>query len=66
MNKGKYINHLDDTLSFGKYKNYLTIKQIIERDSDYIQWLFDNVPTFDLDVEAKETWRLRMLAKENK
>ncbi len=64
-NKVKFKNGLKDRLQFGKYKNYLTIKEIIEKDPDYIQWLFDNVNTFDLEVAAKEEWRLRMLGKES-
>lgn len=64
MSGTKFLNKLDDKLQFGKYKNYLTIREIIEKDPDYIEWLFDNASTFDLDAEAKEEWRLRMLGKE--
>ena len=59
----KFPNGLKDTVSFGKYrsKNW---EWVIMNDPDYVSWLFDNNSHFDLDHEAKEVWRNRMLAKE--
>jgi len=33
---------LDDTFTFGKYKDKRTLEYVMEHDMDYIDWLTDN------------------------
>ena len=44
---------LHDVIRFGKYKHDgLTIKEVIERDPEYIDWAVEEIAWFDLDDEA--------------
>lgn len=61
-----FKNGLGDICEFGKYKSQIVKwKFVIDNDPSYIQWLFDNVDSFDLDNEAKIYWRDKMLGVEN-
>lgn len=54
---------LEDLLLFGKYKG-LSIREVIDRDINYISWCLDNIPTFNLSMDAEcaynsfVTWRI--------
>ncbi len=61
-----FKNGLNDVVQIGKYKNRIVKwMYVIDRDPMYIEWLMNNVKSFDLDDEAKQYWRDIMLGKEN-
>lgn len=61
-----FKNGLNDVVQIGKYKNQIVKwKYVIDKDPMYIEWLMNNVKSFDLDDEAKQYWRDIMLGKEN-
>ena len=61
-----FKNGLNDVVQIGKYKNQIVKwKYVIEEDPMYVEWLMNNVKSFDLDDEAKQYWRDIMLGKEN-
>lgn len=44
---------LDDFMYFGKYKNDdRNIRDIIDNDPDYMEWVLDEVDGFELDGPA--------------
>lgn len=55
---------LDTVFTFGKYVkdeelrnkdgSIKTLKEVIDCDSDYIEWCIINIPTFDIDQEADD------------
>lgn len=47
---------INDKLGFGKYRN-LTVKQVLERDPNYINWCKQNIPHFQItdNTETQET-----------
>ena len=61
-----FRNGLNDVVQIGKYKNQI-VKwlYVIDKDPMYVEWLMNNVKSFDLDDEAKKYWRDIMLGKEN-
>lgn len=59
----KASHKLTDRVAFGKHRSE-TWEAVIFNDPEYIQWAFDSIPGFDLDEEAKQVWRNRMLAIE--
>lgn len=61
-----FKNGLNDVVQIGKYENQIVKwKYVIDKDPMYIEWLMNNVKSFDLDDEAKQYWRDIMLGKEN-
>ena len=44
---------LNDQMLFGKYTG-MYIKDIIENDSNYIQWLIDNTTMFEVNNDVLE------------
>ena len=49
----KKVYKLTDELTFGKHKG-MTVEDVISEDSDYMNWVVENVEWFRLDKEAEK------------
>lgn len=66
-----FLFDVNDYLEFGKYKlggfNFKKIKEIINEDPEYLQWIKENVKKCIFTNEVKEKLRLSfLLYKENR
>jgi hypothetical protein len=43
------VYNLRDRLTFGKHQGE-TLQQIIDADPEYVEWMIENIPDFDLDA----------------
>ena len=59
-----FKNGLNDVVDIGKYKTQIVKwKYVIDNDPLYVEWLMNNMTSFDLDDEAKKYFREKMLGE---
>lgn len=49
LQKKPKVYNLRDRLTFGKHQGE-TLQDVIDDDPQYIEWIIENIPTFDLDT----------------